>query len=278
MKSLFLTLSLIFISFSLPAHAEPQRVISIGGALTEIIYGLHAEALLVGNDTTSYYPPEAQALPKVGYQRALSAEGILSLSPDLVIVTEEAGPPPVLKQLEAAGVSLLSVRASRSLEDVQTNIETIGKVLNREEEAQQLITSLKESSYALKQATADMPGKRVMFILQHGGGAPMVAGTNTAANSIISLSGAQNVVQNYEGYKPLTPEAATLLKPDVILVTNQGLEQAGGKESFLSLPGVALTPAAKQGHIIAMDSLLILGFGPRTAEAALELNQHFRHL
>ena len=90
------------ILFSLSSYAEiPKRVITIGGSLTEIVYALDSQALLVGSDTTSYYPEAAEELPKVGYQRTLSAEGILSLDPDLVIVTEEAGPPAVLKQLQS---------------------------------------------------------------------------------------------------------------------------------------------------------------------------------
>lgn len=273
-------LACLLILCALPAQAEePERIITIGGALTEIVYELEAQDLLVGNDTTSYYPAEAEKLPKVGYQRALSAEGILSLNPDLVILTEEAGPPPVLKQLESAGISLLKLKEGRSLKDVKQSISAIGKALHRAEKAETLIKQINAESEKLADIIKKRSSpKKAMFILQHGGGAPMVAGTETAADSIIALSGAKNVVKDYEGYKPLTPEAAVSLKPDVILITTQGLEQAGGKEGLLKSPGVSLTPAAKNGHIIAMDSLLILGFGPRTIEAALELNRAYQGL
>lgn len=273
-------LTCLLLLCALPAQAEePKRIITIGGALTEIVYELEAQDLLVGNDTTSYYPAEAEKLPKVGYQRALSAEGILSLNPDLIILTEEAGPPPVLKQIESAGISLLKLKAGRSIDDVKENISALGKALHRVEKAETLIKQINVESEKLADIIKKQSSpKKAMFILQHGGGAPMVAGTGTAADSIIHLSGAENVVEGYEGYKPLTPEAAVSLKPDVILITTQGLEQASGKEGLLKSPGVSLTPATKNDQVIAMDSLLMLGFGPRTAEAALKLNRAYQGL
>lgn len=251
----------------------PERVITIGGALTEIVYALNAQSLLVGNDTTSYYPPAAEKLPKVGYQRALSAEGILSLAPDLVILTEEAGLPVVLEQLKSADIPLLELQAARSLEGIRRNIVVIAEVLDREQSAQALLEKMDAESAVLHRLVQQQTQrKRVMFILQHGAGAPLVAGRGTAADSIIRLSGATNVVHDYQGYKPLTPEAAVVLQPDIILITEQGLQQAGGREALLKVPGISLTPAARQGRIITMDSLLILGFGPRTVAAARELH------
>ena len=275
-----ITLAYLLLFLALPAQAgTPERVITIGGALTETVYALGAKDLIVGSDTTSYYPPMAEKLPKVGYQRALSAEGILSLSPDLVILTEEAGPPPVLRQLESAKIEILTLKAGRSLEDVKTNIQKIAETLNREETGAALIQKIDAESKKLTDSIATAKyKKRVMFILQHGGGAPLVAGKGTAADSIIALSGAANVVEDYGGYKPLSPEAAVALKPEVILITKRGLEQAGGKESLLNVPGISLTPAGRHGHVIAMDALLMLGFGPRAAQAASVLSKAYEDL
>ncbi len=268
-----LKISLIFILFLItPAQAEdPKRVVSIGGGVTEIVYALGAEGLLVGSDTTSYYPPAAEQLPKVGYHRALSAEGILSLRPDLVLMTDEAGPPAVLEQLRASGLSFLTQPAARSVAGVIDNIRAVGQALNRTGQADDLIAQITAEQDRLSKKTAG-PRKKIMFVLQHGAGAPRVAGTKTAADSMIHLSGADNVVQDYSGYKPLTPEAAVALKPDVILVTTQSLEQAGGREAMLETPGLSLTPAAQQGKLVAIDALLMIGFGPRTVQAALQLN------
>ena len=267
-------LAILSLFISAVAHAEaPKRIVSIGGALTETIYALDAGDLVVGSDTTSHYPPAAASAPKVGYMRALSAEGILSLSPDLVILSEEAGPPTVLEQLKSAGVSMLQLEAGRTIEDVKENIKILAETLEKQREGENLISGINGAVTKLQEAIAAQgTSKSVMFILQHSGGAPMVAGSKTAADSIIKLAGAENAVTGYDGYKPLSPEAATSLAPDILLVTTQGLEQSGGEASLLAAPGVSLTPAAKNGHVVAMDALLLLGFGPRTAEAALELN------
>jgi len=273
-------ISFIFVITSTLAMAETsKRVVSVGGALTEIVYKLDAGDLLVGSDTTSYFPAEAANLPKVGYQRTLSAEGILSLTPDLVIVTEEAGPSAVFAQLKTAGVELLQLKAGRSLSDIQENIQIIGVALGKSDKSRELAAELEAATAELKKAALNQgTKKRIMFILQHSGGAPMVAGMDTAASSVIELSGAENAVGEYSGYKPLSPEAAIVIAPDIILVTTQGLEQVGGKDSLLKIPGINLTPAAKQGKVIAMDALLLLGFGPRTADAAIELNQRTKDL
>ncbi|MFC4272586.1 ABC transporter substrate-binding protein [Sneathiella chungangensis] len=269
----FFCLILLLLPTAASADA-PMRIVSIGGALTETIYAIGAGDRIVGSDTTSYYPEAAAALPKVGYQRALSAEGILSLGPELIIMSDESGPPAVLEQLKKAGVNMLTLTAGRSLEDVKTTIETISKTLEKESEGASLIAQITGMQDRLREVSdrqTDPP--HVMFILQHSGGAPMVAGKNTAADSIIRLAGGINAVADYEGYKPLSPESAASLAPDVLLLTTQGLAQAGGEASLLSVPGLSLTPAAGNGRIIAMDALLLLGFGPRTAEAALELNK-----
>ncbi|WP_417782133.1 heme/hemin ABC transporter substrate-binding protein [Terasakiella pusilla] len=271
---LFLLLTFIFVA---PVSADAaNRIVSIGGANTEILYALGMGDKIVGTDTTSTYPEEATKTEKVGYMRALSAEGVLSLKPDMVILSDEAGPPPVLAQLKQVGVKLVSVKAGRTIEDIRKNVIQIASEVNADAAGVELVKRIDADLIALNTAIRAHAGvPRLMFILQHGGGAPMVAGTKTAADSIIKLAGAENVVADYEGYKPLTPEAAVKMQPDYILVTNMGLDQAGGLDAFADIPGVNLTDAAKEKRIIAMDSLYLLGFGPRTAEAALKLRQQF---
>ena len=273
-----LTLLLLFIMQPV-AGETGKRLITIGGALTEIVYQLGKEALLVGSDTTSYYPAAAEQLPKVGYQRTLSAEGILSLNPDLIIYTDEAGPPAVLEQLKMTDVGLLELKAGRSLEDVIDNIKTIAETLDATARGQALIQELMAKKQGLDRAIAAADSaKKVMFILQHRGNTPLVAGKKTAADSIITLSGADNAVTDYEGYRPLTPEAAITQAPDIILITRQTLEHTGGQANLLKAPGLALTPAGIRGHVIAMDALLMIGFGPRIVDAALELHERYSQL
>ncbi len=266
---------LFILAFTPSAFADgAKRIVSVGGAITETIFALNQQERLVGSDTTSYFPKAAAELPKVGYQRALSTEGILSLKPELIITTDEAGPPPVLHQLQAAGVKLALLKAPREMDDVKANITDIGKLLQAEDNAIALNNKIDLALKKLAEIKAASPEKvRVMFVMNHGNGAPMVAGRETAADSIIELSGAENVVKDYDRYKPLTPEAAVSYAPDVILVSDMTLEQLGGKSKLFDLPGLGQTPAAKGEHVVSMDALLLLGFGPRTADAAIELHQ-----
>lgn len=256
--------------------AAPERIVSIGGAVTEILYALEVEDRIVATDTTSSHPPAAVKQPKVGYMRALSAEGVLSLAPDLVILPGEAGPPAVIDQLRQAGVDLLMVEDHYSIDGVINKIETIASALGLPQRGEALVKKLRQQLDRLEahvSGTESHPG--VLFILNHGGGAPMVAGRDTAADGIIRLSGAKNVVSDYSGYKPLTPEAAVTAAPDVLLITRQGLEQMGGRDALLSRPGLALTPAGREQRVIALDALLLLGFGPRTVDAALQLAEQY---
>ncbi|WLQ14460.1 ABC transporter substrate-binding protein [Hahella aquimaris] len=257
-----------------PSPERMQRILSIGGAVTEIIYALEQEQRLIGSDITSYYPPEAENMPKIGYERSLSAEGILALRPDAVLASEDAGPPSVLQQLKGAGATWFTVPTAQDLDGVYANIRQIGYLLGAETQADKLVTDMQAQQQRLEQEKAqNQRSARVIFVLQHGGGAPMVAGSNTAADRIIRLSGAVNALQGVEGYKPMTPESLAQAQPDLILTTTLGMEQAGGIDAMRSIPGVKLTPAGRNNKIAAMDGLLLLGFGPRTVVAARQLRQ-----
>ncbi len=250
-----------------------DRIISVGGAITETVFALDQEEALVGSDTTSYYPLAAARLPKVGYQRALSSEGVLSLKPSLILASEDSGPPAVIKQLKAAGVQIATFKSAKTIEDVKTNILQVGHVLKANAAAHQLVGKLDTALDKLDEIKNKQASKpSVLFLMNHGGGSPMVAGQETAADGIIALAGAANVVTDFTRYKPLTPESAVKYAPEIILISSQSLEQIGGIDKLLQLPGLAITPAGRQKRVIAMDALLLLGFGPRTADAALELN------
>ena len=97
------------------SYPNASAIVSVGGPVTEIIYALGEQDRLVGRDTTSVYPPEANDLPNVGYMRALSAEGVLSLSPDLILARSTSGPPVTLDQLAASSVPIVLVEEQLSL-------------------------------------------------------------------------------------------------------------------------------------------------------------------
>ena len=258
---------------ALPARAQtPPRLVSVGSALTEIVYALGAEGLLVGVDTTSQYPAAAQALPQVGYMRALSAEGVLSLKPTLVIATTAAGPATTLDQLRATGVEVIVLPDLYDYDSVIAKIAAVGRLTGKQAEAVAMIARGRADMAALTARLAKATGKpRVLFLLSMGGGAPQAAGRDTAADGIIRLAGGANAIDGYAGYRPLTPEAVIASRPDVVLVTRQTAQAMGGAQAVLDQPALRQTPAGRAGKVLEFDTLLLLGFGPRTPQAALEL-------
>lgn len=258
---------------SLPAGAQvPPRIVSVGSALTEIVYALGAEGLLVGVDTTSMYPTAARALPQVGYMRALAAEGVLSLKPTLVIATTAAGPATTLDQLRATGVKVLVLPDHYDYDSVIAKITAVGQVTGKTTEADAMIARGRADMTELTKRLASATSKpRVLFLLSMGGGAPQAAGRDTAADGIIRLAGGTNAIDAYAGYRPLTPEAVLASRADFLLVTTQTVQAMGGIEAILDQPAVRRTPAGRAGKVLQFETLLLLGFGPRTPQAALEL-------
>jgi iron complex transport system substrate-binding protein len=282
------TLALLLGLAAAPALAEPapltdadgkaiekgdaRRVVAIGGALTEIVYALGAEASLVAVDTTSQYPADAlRRLPNVGYMRALSAEGVLSLKPTLIIAEGDSGPPAVLAQLRSAGASLALLRRDPSPEGVVYKMRAVARLLGRAEHGEKLSAAFAADMAALAAAIAKIERRpKVVFLLSASRGL-MAAGRDTAAHRVIELAGGVNAIQGYTGYKPLSAEAIIAGKPDFILVTEHGLAQIGGAARLLERPELAETPAGREKRVVAMDALLLLGFGPRTPEGVRAL-------
>jgi iron complex transport system substrate-binding protein len=254
-----------------PALAE-ERLLSLGGAVTETVFALERGPDLVGTDLTSGFPSAASGLPKVGYLRALGAEGVLSLRPELILASADAGPPAVIRQIEAAGVRVLSLPEAHGPATALERVRLVGEALGREADAQVMIAALRAD---LAQIAADvdrLPEKRrVLFLLSAGRGAPMAAGTGTAADAMIRMAGGVNVITAFRGYRPLSSEAAMLAEPEAIVTTSETLVGVGGVDALLAASALAETPAGRSRTIIAFDGLYLLGFGPRVAHAQRDL-------
>ncbi|MGD9864187.1 MAG: hemin ABC transporter substrate-binding protein [Pseudodonghicola sp.] len=257
-----------------PLAAEPaQRVVGVGGSVTETIYALGAGDRLVARDTTSTYPEAAAALPDVGYMRRLSPEGLLSVAPDLILAEDGSGPAETVQILNAAEVPFVTVPAALDAEGVGAKIRAVGRALQREAEAEALAQRIETEIAAVqaKSAGAETP-TRVMFVLSAAGGRLMASGNDTAADAMIRLAGGENAVTGFPGYKQLTDEAVLAAAPDVILMMDRGQGGNHGADGVMSHPAIAITPAGRDGRLVQMDGLYLLGFGPRTAQAAADLH------
>ncbi|APX14076.1 heme/hemin ABC transporter substrate-binding protein [Tateyamaria omphalii] len=257
------------------AASDAQDVIALGGDVTEIIYALDQQHRLLARDATSTFPPQAQALPDVGYMRRLSAEGVLSFAPSLILSAEGAGPPEVIDLLRAASVDYVEVPEGYDATAISAKIEAVGAALDVTDKAkvlaEQTATALEMALARAKQTTG--PRKRVMFILSTQGGRVMASGTDTGADGIIGMAGGTNAISQFEGYKPLSDEAASAAAPDVILMMDRSGDHASTDDELFSLPALQATPAAQNRAVVRMDGLFLLGFGPRTAGAVTALNR-----
>jgi len=254
------------------AHAAEQRIVSLGGAITETIFALGAGDRVVGVDSSSTWPVEATKLPQVGYQRKISPEGVLSLKPTLIIASDEAGPPEAIEQLHKTGVKIVTVHCENSIAGAEQKVRAVAAALGTDEKADALATNVQaKAAEASKVASQNGRKPCVLFLYARSGVGLLAAGTGTEADSVITLAGGENVVTGYSGYRPLTAEAAVAAAPDVILSLKDGVESLGGEQKIYEAPGIALTPAGKNHRVVLIDSLLLLGFGPRTGDAILDL-------
>ena len=245
-----------------------RRIVSIGGAVTETVFALGAGDEVVAVDTSSVYPDGTNRLPKVGYQRTLAAEGILALSPDLVIISDEAGPPATIEQLRSAGVRIERMPGAKTADEAIARVTAVGKAIDRPTAS---VVAQMQTDVAAAIARVPANGPRFVLVYARGTGTLMIAGGDTGGSAMVTLAGGHNAVAGVSGFKPLSAEVLIEAAPDVLVVPARGLKTIGGEAGLLAAPGVADTPAGKQRRIVAFDDLLLLGFGPRLAPAIDEL-------
>ncbi|EPF7650753.1 heme/hemin ABC transporter substrate-binding protein [Vibrio vulnificus] len=276
-KTMILGLSFALLStaLSMPLQAAQERIISAGSAVTELILALHAEQSLIAVDVTSQLP-EGQQLPKIGYHRRLSAEGLLALSPTKLIGSDEMGPAPVLQQLKSTGVDIEVVNTQANVDGLKARIDQIAAILNKPQEAQQLKSLVDQQVQSLKANQPTNQKKKVLFLLIHEGRAANVAGTDTTPDTIINLAGAINpAADKITAYKPLSSESMVEMQPDVILVSGRSFEKLGGPDAIIKMmPLLAATPAGQNKQIMTIDgAALVGGLGLKSLAEAKRLNQ-----
>ena len=252
-----------------------DRIVSLNGSTTEILFALGVGEKVVGCDASSTYPEGVRdKLPSIGYQYGLNAEGILSLKPTLVIGRDDVKPPQVVEQLRMAGVTVLLLKEPRTFETAKNRILTIGKAVGSEEKAKELVKTLNADIKKLQtklDLRKEKPKLKVLFLYLRGTKTTLVLGKETAPGGMFEIVGAENAAGKIKGNKPMTAEAVIAAQPDVYVLFTKGLESVGGVDGLLKLPGLALTPAGKNKRVVAMAGQYLSGFGPRSGRAALDL-------
>jgi len=251
--------------------ADPSRIVSIGGSLTEIVFALGRQKDLVARDSTGLYPPAALELPDVGYMRQLSPEGVLSVDPSGILALQGSGPREAVDVLKKASVPYIEVPETFDREGILAKIRAVGKALGAGNEAATLAAQVDARLKAAEKFTAAVKQrKRVLFILSMQGGKILASGSGTAADGIIRLAGAVNAVEGYSGYRQLSDEAAVTAAPDVVLMMTGSGVAVSDAELFANA-AILQTPAGTARRVIRMDGGYLLGFGPRTADAVRDL-------
>ena len=265
------TLIAPFVALPTLAHANrvATRVVCLGGTVTEIVYALGAGNRLVGVDLSSRYPDDASRLPQVGYYRDFSIEGVASLRPDLVLASEHAGPRQALDSLDRLGVPVVRVPGRASIDSLALAISTVARSLGLQTAGEALIASVRDK---LGPVPAGRP-PTVLVVSSHTGRL-QGAGGDTSAGELVRLAGGSNLLEHQAGYRPIPAESVAALAPEVIVTTRLSIGPEG-IAGFARQPGIATTPAARDGRIHAVDDLLLLGFGPRVPEAVALLRASF---
>lgn len=252
---------------------DAARIISIGGAITEILYALGFEDRLAGVDATSLYPAAAlRDKANVGYMRQLSAEAVLGLNPSLVLAVQGSGPKETMDVLEAARVPLVLVPETFSEQGLLDKIKLVGRAMGADRRAECLTAAVSGDLSQLRELRAKVTKPaRVIFVMSLLNGRAMAAGQKTAANEIIALAGGVNAIDSYDGYKIINDEAIVAAKPDVVLSIERSKDSLDA-DAVYQHPTFALTPVVANKAFISMEGLYLLGFGPRTAAAARDLS------
>lgn len=258
-----------------PVFLYAQRIVTLSSAHTETVDALGLGKNIVAVDVTSEYPDYAKKLPRVSANRTVSAEGIISFRPDIVIAATSDIPLTIQHQLKAAGVKLVLTQQEYTVKGTVQFIRQIAGGLGisgkGEELAAQTVKAMKDAVDYVKQHSGKSPG--VLFIYARGAGVMSVAGKGSSIDAIIRLAGGRNVIKEFNDFKPYSTEALVKANPDIILMFDFGLSSLGGKKSVLHMPGVSLTRAGKEQKVIAMDAHLLTNFSVRLPQAILTLNK-----
>jgi iron complex transport system substrate-binding protein len=277
---LILCAGLLSCAVVMAAEPLPQRWISSGGSLSEWVVVLGGESRLVGVDSTSQHPQSLRGLPSIGYQRQMAAEGMLALRPDVLIGSEDMGPPPVLAQLRGAGVRVEVLSAKTDLPTLRANLQRIGTLLGDPQRADQAFSAYQlrvqqqADWLALAQLQQAAPG--VLLLLGHAGGSPMVGGKDTSADWLIKRAGGFNLASQ-RGFKALSTEALLALDPEVIIIADRSLAGEAARDALLlQNPALAATRAVRNHRLLLLDpTLLVGGLGPRLPDGLAALSAAF---
>ena len=257
------------------SEREGQRVVGVSKQINEYLYEIGAESVLVARDLTSIYPPAIRSLPSVGYHRALSAEGIISMRPTMLLTDGNLGPDAVVEQVKKVGIPVVILKPGSTPDSAQALMAELGARFNRKATADSVIAGWKRDMDAVIADSVRWAGApRPRVLVMHFGqlnNSYLALKRGSAGDQVIQWAGGVNAVDSAGGMMRLTPELIARAAPDVIIATDVGFDRMGSAGKFATLPGVALTPAARTGRVFRVDETEVMYFGPRTAASVRKI-------
>ena len=255
---------------------DASRIVIAGGSITEIIYFLGEQDRIVALDVTSNYPPEAKSLPSIGYVRALSAEGLLSTNPSIILGEDDMGPPAVIKQIKETSYDLRIIPEKRTIDGIIEKIECIASILDISEKSDAIISKKLEphiKTIFKNRKKIVKKGVKVMLVLNMRSSSIIVAGSNTSGSGFIDLIGGENIFSSFEGWKSVNAEAIIELNPDYIILPQRNVHKGLDVTKIADSELFKNTTAGKNENFIFDDAMAMTGFGPRTINSVLNATE-----
>lgn len=257
---------------SAASQAIPRRIVTIGSDITETVARIDGLSRIVAVDSGSRRPPGVEKLPRVGFMRSLSAEGVVGATPDLIVATSASGPPDVIKQITDAGIRLETLPVSESVEGILAKTLSIGALIDRSAAAARLAQDIAAQAAALRERLSGVTARpKVLFVVGLAASAPLAAGAIPAISGAIALAGGENAGNAWTSVKPVSREALYGMQISLVLTTSEILGRAGGPEGFLRLTGLSELASLSADRAMAIDTDPFFLFGPSTVELATEV-------
>jgi len=256
-------------------NSGKQRIVCISKQLTEIIFAVGGDTALVGVDISSTYPPAAKKITTVGYHRALNAEGIISLNPTVVWHDGNIAPEHVIEQLKKVGIPLREFQGGSTIDSTKMLIMEVAREFHNEARGKEICTKLDADMAKLDSARKTYTDKPRVLIIHFGQAANkyFVLSRRGVPEQMLEWAGAENAADTGQRWKDLSAEVIATAQPDVILATDFGYDLQGSLEKFKQLPGISLSPAAKNNRIYRIEEHDLVYLGPRSGENVLKIMQ-----
>lgn len=272
-KRAALALALLSLACKGDTTKAGERVVCVSKQINEFLYEIHADSVLVGRDLTSIYPPQIKSLPSVGYHRALSAEGIISLRPTVLLTDGNFGPDAVAQQVKKVGIPVDTMSPGNSPDSAKALMKALGVRFHHEKDADSVIAKWTADMNAALADTVKWAGKpKPRVLIMHMGQIAnnyLAIKRGSPGSQIVEWAGGVNAIDSTGGMMRLTPELIAKAAPDIIIATDVGFDRLGSADKFAAMPGVDVTPAGKNKRIYRIDEIEVMYYGPRTA-ASLE--------